>query len=105
VQFFSQAKSKIDENSQYDLLCDDKINVNVAWLSVAMTNKRLILMTQESVTLKKIPGKEKPTDGQKNSSFKHILSILLCFMTLNDGIIEHSLLNVAQQRSHTLFEN
>jgi len=55
------------------------------WLTVALTNGRLILMTQESVQLKKIPKKEKEAAGQK-TSFKHISSIWLC-SSLNDGII------------------
>jgi len=40
------------------------------WLWPCLTFGRLV-MTQETVTLKKIPGKEKQTDGQK-TSFKHI---------------------------------
>jgi len=60
----------------------------MAVVTAALT-KRSMLMTQESVTLKKIPGKEKPAGGQK-TSFKHMSNIWLCFMTLVDGIIMHS---------------
>jgi len=36
-----------------------------------LTNGRLMLITQETVSLKKIPGKEKAAAGQ-NTFFKHV---------------------------------
>ena len=39
------------------------------------TNEIVMVITQESVTLKKIPGKEQPDDGQKITSFKRTLVV------------------------------
>ena len=63
-------------------------------------------MTQETVTLKKIPGKEKQTDGQK-TSFKHISVVERYCLTSSDGIVVHTVVNfcIKLKPSHALFES
>jgi len=65
---------KWDQNLLDIVKESDKIRCRIN-SKVDATNEIVMVITQESVTLKKIPGKEQPDDGQKITSFKRTLVV------------------------------